>query len=511
MTTETAPVIQTRDDILRQLKYTPTAAQKIILDDDHKTQLVAGGFRGGKSRTASIKGSVATLEFLALYGEQAVGQVAWLVGEEYEKCRAEFNHPDGSLLLDMQKVFGRAVKGSARIDPGTIRVPVLKESDPTKIAGYFTIKTKSANDPTSLGMESPVWIILCEAAQVTFDTYTRLLSRVSEAQQRFPEFGWLHMEGTFEGSLGWYPSYWEKWQSPAAQEIEDARSFSLPSESNTHIYPGGAEDPGILKLKATLPEDKFLERHMGVPVPPSGRVHSSFQARVHIRNVKYDPEKPLYIAIDPGYSGQPSAYVVEVMQRSYIGEHEFHQWNLLDEIAINKQTMPGFTAKDVCDVAMGKWWWANTQKYGVIDTAGAAHAGAQESNVETWMKNTGLILRNEPVKISPGIDRMDTCLKVDPLSGEPGLIVDPRCRKFIAEMGGGPDPFDGETRVYMWGTDKNNEVMGRVPRDRFNDAIKAVTYMMVNVLGYAFGSKQGNRIRVKSRKRRKLGRDKRRW
>ena len=493
--------------VMTALGYEATTAQLVILEDESKTQLVAGGFRGGKSRTASMKAVISTLEFIALYGEQAAGQVAWLVGADYERTRAEFGHPEGSLLIDLQSFFGKSVKATSRIDPGYIRVPIPKGNGERGIHGYFEIKTKSAADPTSLGMESPIWIILCEAAHTTYDTYLRLASRVSEARRRYPEFGWLHMEGTFEGSLGWYANLWNRWQSASVGAAENAKSFSLPSHSNTHIYPLGEEDPGILELKAALPENVFAERHLGIPVPPTGRVHSAFSATTHIQKVDYDPDKPVYIGIDPGYSGQPSTYVVVAMQRHEIGEHEFTQWRMIDEIAVNKMSMEGFVAKDVCEIAMNRWWWANPQKHAVIDTAGAAHAGAQESNFETWFKNTGLVCRHEPVKVLSGIDRMDTTLKTDPLTGEPGLVVDPRCRKFIAEMGAGPDPFDGEVRVYQWNTDRNNEVMGKVPRDRYNDAIKATTYLLVNVMGYATRQDSG-RITVKSRrtsgKRRRL-------
>ncbi len=497
-TLQQTPVI-TDDYIYDLLQYSPTAMQRRILEDNHKTQLVAGGFRGGKSRTASMKATLATLKFIAQHKDKAVGQVAWLVGETYEDTRAEFAHPDGSLLRDLQVFFGKSVRATSRVDPGYIRIPVPGEDG--KSAGWFEIKTKSASDPASLGMESPVWIVLCEAAKTSYDTYLRLFSRVSEAQKRFPDFGWLHMEGTFEGSLGWYPALWKKWQSPSAQNEDNAISFSLPSHSNTVIYPKGEDDPGILRLKEQLPENVFAERHLGIPVPPSGRVHSPFSPPINVRTTKSDPSKPVFLGIDPGYSGQPSTYCVEVLQQEIIGEHEFTQWRLIDEIAINKHVMPGFTVKDVCDVAMGKYWWKNGSKHAVIDIAGARHADAQESNVETWRKLTGLLLRSERVNILPGIDRMDTCLKQDPISGEPGLIVDPRCKKFIAEMGAGPDPFDGETRAYMWATDKNNEVMGKVPADRYNDAIKAVTYLLVNVMGFATQNVERSTITVKSRRK----------
>ena len=36
-----------REDVFSALDYAPTAAQLEILEDDHLTQLVAGGYRGG--------------------------------------------------------------------------------------------------------------------------------------------------------------------------------------------------------------------------------------------------------------------------------------------------------------------------------------------------------------------------------------------------------------------------------------------------------------------------------
>ncbi len=490
----------TREAIFRALGYSPTPAQREILDDTHSTQLVAGGYRGGKSRTASIKGLLATLEFISRYRESAAGQVAWLVAADYEATRAEFMHPDGSLSNDLQRLWP-GVNFSSRIDPGEIRVPVA-DGNGNKMGEPFTIKTKSAFDPTSLGMESPVWIILCEAARVSQDVYHRLLSRCSEARRRFPGFGWLHMEGTFEGSLGWYAALWTRWQSAAIQKDDDARSFSLPSHSNSVLFPDGIDDPQIAALRRALPEAKFMERHMGVPVPPSGRVHGSFSSDTHIRNLEYDPEQPVYIGIDPGYSGQPSTYAVEVCQvRKFESGHR--QWMVIDEIAVNRHAMPGFTVADVCDLAMSKNWWHNPQKIGVIDIAGTAHAGAQESNAEVWRKRTGLVLQHEKVSILPGIDRFDTCLKADEGSDEPGLVIDPTCELLISELGGGPNPFDGQSHVYRWNTDRTGDVVGRVPRDEYCDGIKALTYLFVNVMGYAgqaLGSTR-DRIRVKTRRR----------
>ena len=71
MTTETPSI--TRDHLLRAIKYSPTEMQADILDDFSRAQLIAGGWRGGKSQTAAIKAFIATMEFIALYPDEAAG------------------------------------------------------------------------------------------------------------------------------------------------------------------------------------------------------------------------------------------------------------------------------------------------------------------------------------------------------------------------------------------------------------------------------------------------------
>jgi len=105
-----------------------------------------------------------TIQFIAKFGSRVGGQVAWIVAADYERTRAVWNHPDGSLAVDFQKL-GMLKFVSASLDPGTMQVFVPGAKDP------FIIRTKSANDESSLGMESPVWIIVEEAAHTTKDVY----------------------------------------------------------------------------------------------------------------------------------------------------------------------------------------------------------------------------------------------------------------------------------------------------------------------------------------------------
>lgn len=487
-----------RDLLWKALNYQPTPAQLTILEDDHTEKLVSGGFRAGKSATGAMAVSLLTAQFIADYGEKAAGQVAWLVGQDYERTRAEFDSP-GTSIYEVLSNWGLVKDKSKRVDPGQIEVKVMFQSGGQMVEAKrpFIIKTKSASDETSLGMEGPVWILICEAAHVSHDVYLRLRSRVSEARAKFPGYGVLFMEGTMEGSLGWYASTYTLWQSPSVNESQGSISFNLPSESNLYLYPLGANDPEIIALKKSLPEEVFLERHMGVPAPPKERVHDTFDARLHVRRVVYNPTEPVYLAIDPGYSGQPSHYAVEAAQLIN------GQWRVFWEFWNS-----GYTTQEVIRVVKSQPFWGNKDKVGVIDVAGNAHSGAMESNTEIWFKETGLLCQNQKVQVLLGVNKFNEMLITNPLTGEPRLVIDPSCRGVLSELGICMPPdltradetatTNAQMRIYSFATDKQGTRIGTVPKDRYNDGIKALTYLFVGREGYARHDAERKIIRARS-------------
>ena len=102
----------------------------------------------------------------------AVHQGTAIGSAEIPIAKAEVsNLTNKRLSRDLQRLWP-GVSFSSRLDPGEIRIPV-PSADGRTIDGVFTIRTKSAFDPTSLGMESQVWIILCEAARVEREFYAR--------------------------------------------------------------------------------------------------------------------------------------------------------------------------------------------------------------------------------------------------------------------------------------------------------------------------------------------------
>ena len=334
MATQTATNVA--EYMYKVVGFEPTEAQKPILESKKRFILVAGGEQAGKSMIASKY-------LLSRFVETEESGLYWLVAADYERTRAEFEY-----LVDDFGKLGVLKETSKRVDPGRI-----------VLADGTRIETKSAKDPRTLAMRAPNGIIGCEASQLDLETFFRLRGRVA------PKRGWLFLAGTFEGSLGWYPQMHTAWSVPSDQE----QSFSLPSYTNQYLYPGGREDPEILKLEREASDSFFMERIEGIPSPPKGLVFPEFRPDMHVADIEYTEDLPVQIWMDPGYAG---AYAIEVIQ-------------IVDDkvLVVDEVYERGLITEEMIDICKSRPWWKDVRE-GVIDVAGYQHQ-AMAAPAEIWM------------------------------------------------------------------------------------------------------------------------------
>ena len=439
--------VDLRKYLYNKVGFAPTPEQERILSSDKRFILVAGGEQAGKSYVAS--------KFLfSRCFTDGPGGLYWLVAADYERTRAEFEY-----LAEDFAQLGIVAEVSKRIDPGRI---VL--SDGTRI------ETKSAKDPRTLAMRAPNGILGCEASQLDLETFYRLRGRVA------PKRGWLFLSGTHEGSLGWYPQMQIAWERGLGEEV----SFNLPSYSNFHLYPGGRDDPEIIKLQRDSSDAFFMERIEGIPSPPRGIVFPEFRPDIHVQPVAYVPGEPVSIWMDPGYAG---AYAICVIQEIN------GQFCMIDEIYEQ-----GLITSEMIQLAQAREWWPDVHS-GVIDIAGLQHQ-AMAAPAEVWLEQTGLYLSYNKVRINDGTERLKGFLKPDPLSHVPKLVIAPHCVGTLSEFGAAPNPFDGQTHSYRWKTDRDGSILGETPEDKYNHAIKALIYGIVEKYGYGYLQNR-DKIRVR--------------
>ena len=433
--------------LYKKVGFAPTEEQKVILDSDKRFILVAGGEQAGKSMIAS--------KFLLKKAFETEGAgLYWLVAADYERTRAEFEY----LVSDFAQL-GILKKTSKRVDPGRI-----------ELADGTVIETKSAKDPRTLAMKAPNGIIGCEASQLDLESFYRLRGRCA------PRKAWLFLAGTFESSLGWYPQMFQSWK----YGVNDEQSYSLPSWTNKHLYPKGKEDPEILRLKESSSDDFFMERIEGIPSPPRGVVFPEFRPDIHVSDkIEYVPDEPVHVWIDPGYAGAYAVCAIQIINDQVRVFDEVYEQNLITEEIIN--------------IVQNKPWYKDL-RYGVIDIAGYQHQ-AMSAPAEVWLDSTGLYLDSEKIQINDGTERLKSTLKLTG-KGEPKLIISPVCKGLLSEFGATANPFDGQTKVYQWKVDRDGNIVGNQPQDKYNHGIKALIYGLINHFGYSFVAGKST-IRVK--------------
>jgi hypothetical protein len=263
------------------------------------------------------------------------------------------------------------------------------------------------------------------------------------------------LSGTFESGLTWYAQRWTSWQS---DNVDEGKSFSLPTWSNLAIFPGGRDDPEIKALEATFPEDEFNERYGAIPAKPSTLVFREFDTAIHVTNdAEYVRGEPVQLWIDPGYA---HAYAVLAVQMREGTVYNF------DEIVES-----GMVAKEIIEEAKGRKWWQDVRSPCVMDIAGRAHPGT-ESQQEIWLRSTGLFMLTNRTGVVDGILRHRTFLK-DPATGTPRLFHHPRCKETIAEYS-----------KYRRRSEGLNTSETELPLDRDNHAMKALAYGLVANFGH---------------------------
>ena len=439
MTTKEAPKRNVVDVLYDKVDFVPTELQTPILNSRKRFILVAGGEQAGKRMVASKY-------LLGRFLETDGAGLFWLVAADYERTRAEFEY-----LVEDFGNLGLLKEASKRVDPGRIIL-----ADDTRI------ETKSAKDPRTLAMRAPNGIVGCEASQLDLETFNRLRGRCA------PKRGWMFLSGTFEGSLGWYPQMFQSWQHSSNK---DEQSFSLPSYSNQYLYPGGRDDPEILALERASSDDFFMERIEGIPSPPSGMVFTEIRPDIHVQDVKYEPDVPVHIWIDPGYA---EAYACEIVQ--IVND----QVRVIDEIYERD-----LVTDDMIDIAQSRPWWRDA-RFGVIDVAGFQHQ-AMAAPAERWMDRTGIYFDSQKIRINEGTERLKSFLKTDPVDQrEPRIVFNPDCTGILSEFGVMPNPFDGQTRAYRWKMDRDGNIVGETPQDQYNHGVKAVIYGLINRYGYGY-------------------------
>lgn len=285
MTRKVARVSQER--VFELIEYKPHDVQSAFhaARAQARFRVVNAGRRTGKSHMGGHELTLEALKAKFRSGLSRTGRRAefWIVGPEYSDAEKEFR----VLYNDLTKL------GAEFDRPGTYYSPEAGQMDLSLYDGAFQVHAKSAKYPNTLVGEALEGVILAEAAKLKPTVWTKFIRPMLSDYR-----GWAIMTSTPEGK-NWFYDQWKRGQDPNDPAWWSVRA---PSWSNNILFPLGRNDPEIFDMSKDMSEEKFKQEIGAEFTEFVGRVFKRFDEEVNVTDIAYDPNKPLYLATDYGFT-----------------------------------------------------------------------------------------------------------------------------------------------------------------------------------------------------------------
>lgn len=271
-----------KDVYFENTGYVPHDGQKIVHYNNTRHRALSNGRRWGKT-LCGAKEAEPTCFIKNRLGQPQRG---WIVGPNYNDCEKEFRVIYDSLkALGVDKVSSKFLRNT---ENGNMHI---------RTNWGWDLECRSAQHPESLVGEGLDFVLLVEAGRLNRTTFTEYI-RPALSDKR----GWSFMAGVPEISSDVSLLYWGYKRGLDASGKKPWKSFRMPSWTNNVVFPGGRNDPEILEAEEDLTEDEFRRQYGGEFVDRVGRVMKEWDDEVHLKKLKYNPDWPLYAAVDYGFT-----------------------------------------------------------------------------------------------------------------------------------------------------------------------------------------------------------------
>ena len=438
----------------------PWPEQLTVLANLTRFTIITGGQQGGKSWLMAVAFVIRYFRDLALHPDvPTADRIYWVTALEHEDYAAEKHYLEGwfktlGLLTD---------KGKAS------RENLWTLTDGTRIRFKVVKSEKKVNK------ESPLGILVCEAAKVPKRSFDEMMIR---AEQRD---GWLLAGGTFEGNIQpWYTTTFIEWMNGLRPECS---AFSLPSYANRTLYKGGKDDPKVQRIRERTTDALYMERIEGRPVPSQFRIFQEINPEIHIHRETpaqqrevvsplYLPEEPVFVMEDPGFHGH-AIYGTQFYADTLWVFDEMYELHRTPSMMIRMAKM--------------RRWWTNEAKTVITDpnASNTRFTGQERTIREIWLEEAGLVpVPNTRFHVLEGIARIHDFLAINPATGRPFMVISQRAVGLLSELGIGGSPlYGGEYRPWVFLEAPNGEPDFNRPSKFHCEGLKALYYGLVWLFG----------------------------
>jgi hypothetical protein len=325
--------------LYERMGWYPHRIQQDVIEHPARQKVVSAGRRFGKSEIGGhklVQEALNTRLVKSMLEDLGKRREFWIVGPSYTDSEKEFR----ILWNELSKAGFRDHFDK----PGSYNNPEQGDMHLSMWGGRFQVHAKSEKHPDSLVGEGLSGVVLAEAAKLKARTYNKLI------RPTLADFlGWCLMTSTPEGK-NWFYDMWRRGQDP---NRPDWGSFRAPSWTNPYVYPLGATDDGIIRLRraiaskdqvidealfhrlgvdpeigelaADLTEEAFNQEIGALFTEFVGRVFKDFDEEIHVGDFDFEPGWETVAAVDYGFTN-PNVWLL-----IQIDPHE-ERIRVLDEV-----------------------------------------------------------------------------------------------------------------------------------------------------------------------------------
>lgn len=424
--------------------YEPSPGQAEFHLAKERYRLLCAGARFGKSMAAGHE----ILWYLLIPGSHI-----WTAGPKYDQASKEFRYcldalrklRAGGLPIPMAKVVDNVMAGQMRVELDF--TPEGRTKDPEHVS---FLQAKSWHEPDTLLGEEVDLLVLSEGALCPRSVWDRYLrARIGS------RLGRVVIPTTPHGMDDFlYPLFYE----PALRGDPDYWCGQYGVWDNPH-HP--KED--IEQARRTMNKLEFDEQYGGQFVSFSGRVYKEFQRDTHVvEPFEIPKEWPRFRCMDFGYE-DPFACL-------WVASNEDGRLYVYREHYVRRQILSWHT--DQIRKASGEGVAGvvpENYDYSVMDPAAKGKRVETGASIMSLMAEQGLPCMAGHNDLEAGIFRMMEWLRIDPVSGRPGLQVFSTCTNTIKEF-----------EQYSWKPPKEGRNAHVEPEDGHDHALSSLRYLVMS-------------------------------
>jgi len=366
----------------RELGYRPNLAQRKVHRSRARHRVNCAGRRTGKSVSGGrelMPWAIMARHMKPMLDQIGVRAEYWIVGPNYTDSEKEFR----VFYNDARRMGMPFDKPGTYYDPkGNMSVSLWD--------GAFILHAKSGAHPESLVGEGLHGVIMSEAAKLKESVWQRfirptLADFVGESVWNTTPEGKNWFYDIFQQGQDRNRTDWESWRHPSWVNTSVFRKQTTQEDVNVLkemlerdlsgvddvVLAGLNVDPEIIAMAKDLTPEAFAQEVEASFSEHVGRVFKRWDEDKHVTDLPYNPEWPLYIATDYGYTDPNVALFIQP------GPHG--QINVIAEYYRTHRTNEEFALDVLSDPRLS---WLVTKAKGIYPEP--ADPGATETLCEYW-------------------------------------------------------------------------------------------------------------------------------